>query len=117
MTTSNRRRAAAVFLGLVSMFSAWGGRPASAQFSGYFGQNKIAYDKFRWKIYKAPHFDIYYYPESEPFLDDIVSYSESAYVRLSKELDHELRFRIPMIVYKTHGEFEETNIKIGRAHV
>jgi WD40 repeat protein len=112
MTTPNRRRAAAVFLGLVSMFSMWGGRPASAQYSGYFGQNKIAYDKFRWKIYKAPHFDIYYYPESEPFLDDIVSYAESAYVRLSKDLDHELRFRIPMVIYKTHGEFEETNITL-----
>jgi hypothetical protein len=113
MTTPNRRRAAAVFLGLLSMLSAWGGRPASAQYSGYFGQNKIAYDKFHWKVYKAPHFDIYYYPESEPFLDDIVSYAESAYVRLSKELDHELRFRIPMVIYKTHGEFEETNITLG----
>ena len=110
MTTPNRRRAAAVFLGLVSVFVAWGGLPASAQFSGYFGQNKIAYGKFRWKIYKAPHFDVYYYPESEPFLDDIVSYAESAYVRLSKDLDHELRFRIPLVIYKTHGEFEETNI-------
>ncbi len=110
MTTPNRRRAATVFLVLV--LAAWSPRPTSAQYSGYFGQNKIAYDKFHWKVYKAPHFDVYYYPESEPFLDDIVSYSESAYVRLSKELDHELRFRIPMIVYKTHGEFEGTNITL-----
>jgi hypothetical protein len=35
-----------------------------------------------------------------------VSYAESAYVRLSKELDHELRFRVPLVIYKTHGEFE-----------
>jgi Tol biopolymer transport system component len=110
MTIANRRRAAMVLLGLVLL--AFGPRDAAAQYSGYFGQNKIAYDKFRWKVYKAPHFDIYYYPESEPFLDDIVSYAESAYVRLSKELDHELRFRIPMVVYKTHGEFEETNITL-----
>jgi len=86
--------------------------PAQAQPTTYFGQNKIAYDNFRWKVYKAPHFDIYYYPESEPFLDDVVSDAESAYVRLSKELDHELRFRIPLIIYKTHGEFEETNITL-----
>ena len=32
--------------------------------------------------------------------------------RLSKELDHELRFRVPMIIYKTHGEFEETNVSL-----
>ena len=86
--------------------------PAFGQIDHYFGQNKIAYDKFRWKVYKAPHFDVYYYPESEPFLDDIVSYAESAYVRLSQQLDHELRFRIPLIVYKTHAEFEQTNITL-----
>lgn len=83
---------------------------ARAQAYAYFGQNKIAYDNFHWKVYKAPHFDVYYYPESEPFLDDVVSDAESAYVRLSKELDHELRFRIPLLMYKTHGEFEETNV-------
>lgn len=110
MTTPHRRRAAAGLIALALL--AGGASPAAAQIDHYFGQNKIAYDKFRWKVYKAPHFDIYYYPESEPFLDDIVSYSESAYVRLSKELDHELRFRIPMIIYKTHGEFEETNITL-----
>src|SRR5215510_10119258 len=80
--------------------------PASAQYYGGFGQNKIAYGRFNWKVYKASHFDVYYYTESEPFLDDIVSYAESAYARLSKELDHELRFRIPLVIYKTHGEFE-----------
>jgi hypothetical protein len=85
-------------------------RPARAQYYTVFGQNKIAYDNYTWKVYRAPHFDIYYYPASEPFLDDVVSYSESAYVRLAKELDHELRFRVPMIIYKTHAEFEETNV-------
>ncbi len=110
MTIPNRRRAASVLVALV--LAAWGARPASAQPRGYFGQNKIAYENFRWKIYKSPHFDVYFYPESQPFLDDIVSYAESAYVRLSKDLDHELRFRVPMVVYKTHGEFEETNITL-----
>jgi WD40-like Beta Propeller Repeat len=86
--------------------------PAAGQYDTYFGQNKIAYDSFKWNVYHAPHFDVYYYAASAPFLDDIVSYSESAYVRLSKELDHELRFRIPMIIYKTHSEFEETNISL-----
>ncbi len=110
MTTPMCRRGAPLLIAFALVAS--GARPASAQAVAYFGQNKIAYDNFRWKIYKAPHFDIYYYPESEPFLDDVVSYAESAYVRLSKELDHELRFRIPMVIYKTHGEFEETNITL-----
>ena len=108
MTIPHRQRAATTALALV--LAAWSALPADAQYEGTFGQNKIAYDNFHWKVYKSPHFDIYFYPESEPFLDEIVSDAESAYVRLSKELDHELRFRIPMVIYKTHGEFEETNV-------
>jgi Tol biopolymer transport system component len=112
MTTPNRTRAAVRAATLAVALCALGARPAGAQAYTYFGQNKIAYDDFRWKVYKAPHFDVYFYPESQPFLDDIVSDAESAYVRLSKELDHELRFRIPLVIYKTHGEFEETNITL-----
>jgi len=108
MTIPHRRRAATVVLALV--LAAWSARPAIAQYGATFGQNKIAYDNFHWKVYKSPHFDVYFYPESQPFLDEVVSDAESAYVRLSKELDHELRFRIPMVIYKTHGEFEETNV-------
>jgi len=110
MTMPRRPCAAVIVLAFALAFS--GVRPALAQFSGYFGQNKIAYGNYHWKVYKAPHFDVYYYTESEPFLDDIVSHAESAYVRLSKELDHELRFRIPLVIYKTHGEFEETNVML-----
>ena len=49
----------------------------------------------------------------EPFLEEIVSLIESAYLTLSRELDHELRWRVPLIVYKTHGEFQQTNITLS----
>jgi hypothetical protein len=77
-----------------------------------FGKNKINYDSFEWHIYKSPHFDVYYYPAEEGRLEQVVSYSESAYVKLSQALDHEIKFRIPLIYYKTHGEFEQTNISL-----
>jgi len=84
--------------------------PAAAQ---YFGQNKIVYEQFKWKIYESPHFDIYYYDAEEQFLEEIVSLAESAYLTLSTEFDHELKERIPMVVYKTHAEFEQTNIQLS----
>jgi hypothetical protein len=110
MTIVPQGSATRVVATLLLVLAAWSTRPAMAQLNEVFGQNKIAYDNFHWKVYKSPHFDVYFYPESEPFLDEVVSDAESAYVRLSKELDHELRFRIPMVIYKTHGEFEETNV-------
>jgi len=83
--------------------------PALAQF----GKNKITYERFDWQVYRSPHFDIHYYPSMEPFLDQVVSFAESAYADLSKSLDHELRFRVPLVVYKTHGEFLQTNITLA----
>ena len=95
-----------VVLLLIGAFAAL---PAGAQF----GQNKISYAHFEWRMYAAPHFDVYYYPETEPFLEDIVSFAESAYVRLSRSMDHELRFRVPLVTYKTRGEFQQTNITLA----
>jgi Tol biopolymer transport system component len=78
-----------------------------------FGQNKIAYETFDWQIYKSPHFDVYYYPEEADHLEQVVSYAESQYTRLAAILDHEIIFRIRFIYYRTHVEFEQTNITLG----
>src|SRR5262245_60507368 len=75
-----------------------------------FGKNKINYSAFDWQIYHSPHFDIYYYPSESARLEQVVSYSESAYVKLSQAFDHEIKFRIPLIYYLTHGDFEQTNV-------
>lgn len=82
-------------------------QPISAQ---YFGKNKVNYDEFDWRIYKSAHFDVYYYPEEEAFLDDMVYWAETGYKYLSKKLNYELSQRTPLIFFKTHGEFEQQNI-------
>lgn len=83
--------------------------PAQAQF----GKNKISYVDFDWQVYKSPHFDVHYYPEEEAFVEEVVSYLESNYLEISRLLDHELRFRVPFIMYKTSGEFRSTNITLA----
>ncbi|HXI02200.1 MAG TPA: hypothetical protein VNI57_03400 [Candidatus Saccharimonadales bacterium] len=113
---SRTRRSIRVRLGavasvlIVALAAAASTGPARAQ--GYFGQNKVHYRTFDWHVYKAPHFDVYYYPDSEPFLEQVVSYAESAYLYLSRALDHEPKFRIPLIYYRTHAEFEQTNVSL-----
>ncbi len=100
-------RLAAILLAVILMPGS-----ASAQW-GYFGKNKVIYQTFEWHVYHAPHFDVYYYPEEEQFLDQIVSYAESAFLELTKALDHEPTFRTPLIYYKNHGDFEQTNIELN----
>jgi hypothetical protein len=87
--------------------------PASAQFFPYYGKNKVTYDNFTWRVYKTPHFEIYYYPEFEQHLARAASYLESAYQKVSSTLKHEIGQPIPVILYKTHSEFEQTNLGGG----
>jgi hypothetical protein len=76
----------------------------------YFGKNNIHYDKFEWKIYTTDHFEIYYYPEIESHLERVSSYAESAYQQISADLKHDLSFKVQMILFKTHSEFEQQNV-------
>jgi hypothetical protein len=84
--------------------------PASAQYVPYYGKNKVKYDNFAWRIYKSAHFEVYYYPEFEQHLARLTAYLESAYLKVSTGLKHEMPKAIPVIFYKTHSEFEQTNL-------
>ncbi len=88
---------------------------ASAQFintpySTYFGKNKVTYEAFDFWKYTAPHFDVYYYPEEEQHLDEVVAFAEDAYARLSRLMNHQLSERLPIIFYQTHQDFQQTHI-------
>ena len=87
---------------------------AQSQFAPYYGKNKIHYDKFEWHIYKTDHFEIYYYAANEDHLQRVAGYAESAYEHVSSDLRHDLGQRVPLILFKTHSEFEQQNIAPGR---
>jgi hypothetical protein len=104
-------RLAALHLPLLLVLTALGApREATAQFIPYYGKNKVKYDNFAWRIYKAPHFEVFYYPQFEQHLGRLVSYLESSYLKISTGLKHEMPRPIPVIFYKTHSEFEQTNL-------
>jgi hypothetical protein len=84
--------------------------PAAAQ---YFGRNKVQYRTFDFKVLKTPHFDIYFYPESETAVREASRMAERWYARLSRIFDHQLRGRQPLILYATHTDFEQTNAISG----
>jgi Tol biopolymer transport system component len=79
--------------------------PAAAQF----GKNKIAYDKFDWKVYRSTHFAIYFYPSEQVSLGKVTSYAESAYDEISRALNFQIPKPINLIYYATHSDFEQTN--------
>jgi hypothetical protein len=82
-------------------------------YNPYFGQNRVRYDRFEHRIYTTDHFEIYYYQALEAHLERVASYAESAYQRISADLKHDLARRVPLFIYKTGSEFQQTNIAGG----
>src|SRR2546429_7404026 len=80
-----------------------------AQF-GYFGQNKIQYRRFDWRVLRGEHVDLYYYPEEEELGRVALAYAEESYDALERRFNHAVTRRIPLIVYASHTDFEQTNI-------
>jgi Tol biopolymer transport system component len=94
----------------VLMLAVVGSVPAHAQ---YFGQNKVQYRDFDFKVLKTEHFDIYYYPEMESSVQLAAQMAERWYVRLSGVLQHELSSRQPLVLYAAHPHFQQTNVLAG----
>ena len=87
--------------------------PGYAQ-SGYFGQNKVQYQTFEFKVLKTDHFDIYYYAEEEQAARMASRMAERWYARLSQVLGHELSGRQPIILYASGPHFRQTNAIEGQ---
>ena len=83
-------------------------RPLDAQRA--FGQNKIQYQSFDWHVLRGAHIDVYYYPEEEPVARVALSYAEESYDYLVRRLDHRVAERVPIVIYASHADFEQTNV-------
>lgn len=81
----------------------------AAQYAS-FGQNKIQYRDFDWHVISGAHVDVYYYPAEERIARVALSYAEESYDTLARKFNHVIRQRIPLIVYASHTDFEQTNI-------
>jgi len=81
----------------------------SAQFFS-FGQNKIQYRRLDWRILRGPHVDLYYYPAEADLAPAALAYAEASYDTLAVQFGHEVAERIPLVVYASHTDFEQTNI-------
>ncbi len=80
---------------------------ASGQF---FGQNKVQYKRFKWKVLRTQHFDVHYYQGTEAAVNDAALMAERGYQRLSRVLNYQIRSRVPLVLYASHTDFEQTNI-------
>src|SRR5690242_16410765 len=72
--------------------------------------NKQRANHFEWKILSTPHFEIYFYPEEEELARRAALIAEKGYLNNSRLLDYFAKEKIPLFLYQSHLEFQQTNI-------
>lgn len=77
-----------------------------------FGKNKVQYKNFEWYYIQSEHFDIYFYEDAIQIARFTAAVAESAYVAISSDFNYTISKRIPIILYKSHNDFQQTNVVI-----
>jgi hypothetical protein len=80
--------------------------PLTAQ-AQYFGQNKVQWEQFHFKVLQTEHFDIYYYEREADVVNDIGRMAERWYARLSRVFNHSFG-RKPIVLYANAADFQQT---------
>lgn len=80
-----------------------------AQF-GTFGGNKIQYRRLEWRVLRGEHVDLHFYPEEDELARVALAYAEDSYTELEARFRHHVTQRVPLILYASHTDFEQTNL-------
>jgi Tol biopolymer transport system component len=80
--------------------------PAAAQ---YFGQNKVQYENFNFRVMHTQHFDLYYYPAESLVTADAGRMVERWYERHHALLNAEFKRR-SIVFYADAPDFQQTNV-------
>lgn len=78
----------------------------------YFGRNKVQWESFDFKVLETEHFEIYYYDDAAPVIEDVGRMAERWYERLSAVFEHEFEKK-PIVLYANHPDFQQTNTTTG----
>ena len=79
----------------------------------WFGKNKVQYKALEWKILKTPHFDLHFHEGYRDLAARTAVILEYGYRKHSKDFEHNIAWRIPVILYASHSYFQQTNITWG----
>jgi Tol biopolymer transport system component len=75
----------------------------------YFGRNKPRYRKFDFKVLETPNYDFYYYSKNKAAVEQFAKWSEMWYDYHKEIVGEEFSKQNPVILYNSHGDFQQTN--------
>ncbi len=83
----------------------------------YFGQNKVRYKNLKFKVYKTPHFEIYYYLRNDSMIKRFAQESELWYTLHQQVFRDTFKKPNPIILYADHPDFQQTTAIDGEIDV
>ncbi|HMA62248.1 MAG TPA: hypothetical protein VKP78_06305 [bacterium] len=75
-----------------------------------YGKNKVTYDDFDWQYLKTRHFDVFYYKGGRKLAEFAAPIAEDQIDRLSKLFGWNMSTRVPLLIYNSHRDFQQTNV-------
>jgi Tol biopolymer transport system component len=78
-----------------------------------FGKNKVIWKEFDWSYISTKHYDVYFYGQNYNLAKFSAEVLENVTPQIEKELNYKLREKVPVIVYDSHNDFQQTNVGGG----
>ena len=75
-----------------------------------FGKNKVQYKQFDWYFIQSAHFDVYFSQGGDYIASFAADIAESSYASISKSFRYQITNRVPIVVYNSHNDFQQTNV-------
>jgi hypothetical protein len=82
-----------------------------------FGQNKVRYKNLHFKVYRTPHFEIYYYVKNDSLIKRFAQESELWYTLHQQVFRDTFKRPNPIIIYANHPDFQQTTAIDGEINV
>ncbi len=79
----------------------------------YFGQNKVKYQEFDFKVMISDDFEMYYYLDNDSTAKALIERAKVWRQRHREVFDDSLAAKIPLIFYNNHGDFQQTSVVGG----
>ncbi|MFC1557473.1 hypothetical protein ACFL5L_05770 [candidate division KSB1 bacterium] len=79
----------------------------------FFGKNKVQYNEHEWVYIRSNHFDVYFYEGGQYLGEFAAGVLEDALESMQRDFDYTIRKRIPVMLYKSHNDFQQTNVVIS----
>jgi len=79
----------------------------------YFGQNKVKYKKFDFKVVESETFDTYHYLKKDSLIIGLAKDAEKWRKRHEVIFKDSFDYKVPIILYSNHGDFQQTSVVGG----